>query len=1536
MSESKLDERIRTNARHYENFSATISDGAIKLSKKIAELRAEKERRRSKSWLQEAKKNQAEAKAKEMGEQSDPVMATADHNAQEDAQPSASPVADGATVPARAREREANYTSNEQKAKKNQGEAKAEAMGEQAHEAMDARAVGGHYPVGIPSLPLARERGATRTGINRLDSGRVKRLMGGPQSLGSMQVNAAKGGVRQRPPVNSGNVFSQYAAERRPGGANRPGSLKAEGSQKGTLHMMKSMYGQPLRASGSGADAKTCLVCNKQQNGLTRVDGGLYICQACHDEQLNAGSGAGAKTRGKAAADRRFPDDDFFLDTRNIQEPAVKGGGLPTGAFYGANSASNSGRPQARGSSAEEELDRPDPPGRPRPPPRNQRKQAQQDNEPITLDDTDDEEEEAGPGPSSLAAAAQLRRSERQNILMGPSQRFQGLKALFPACGGPGAVEITPADLARLEPDEFLNDTIIDFFMRHIWDNLREDVRRRCYFFNSFFWKKLTEKSGLAASLDTGPRGPMATANHERVKKWTKALDIFEKDFLFVPIHDHLHWSLLIVCNPGADPADPSKTPCMLHLDSMSGMPRGHITSGLRKALCAFLTQEWDRKVSEGGDSVAAKWVAANPDAPPRTFELLAKKVKLPLQDNHCDCGLFLLTYLDFFTYGLPDNLRLTIRSNRALDPSEVLELSGYPLFLHHKWFYPGNASKLRRHLRWLLLQLFVEQVPEEQRESLGDALAQAIQDIDLYQDNVSERYQAPAEYLPMGLQRLEEHKRDEARRKQEKERQQEERQRKAEEARKAKRLRVETSSQLSPGSPEARRRRAAEAAERRRNGGGSSADQEDIEIELDDAPDSQESPVQLDGFHVHSKELDGPLDTRKDSPDRVCAQEGEWRNKRRKNRRIADSSDDEDGEPDVHVSKEVQSIDLGDGNGGSHTPTARAQSATRVETPEIEGRYRSYFRLHKWYGDDDRLIKAVVVTLPPHLKPSAGVGSQCDEEQHEFKTEAAAYEFMDIWLKEVHPSSARLPAFQQAPRLGGSQRSNNWGIDDWSEQRPPAATSSPVVALLGSASPPSKGKVSERTRSRTGPEKQQSSIAVARDSGAATANSRGVQDEHTAHAAHDLTEDEDESCGDTWGTILAEKGPPDDAAPGIDQVAQAALKAVERTFGPSESCKQPASAPDASGGVPWLQPRDAAEKSQRSLEAALAQEAALAHASKIKLPEDEQGAHNSEKPSSSRGEGTGHCKALWQKGVDLIARLTSTKSPAGAVSQEKGRRKQPSVAHQEGFTSSDEDEPEMKVAPDPQPAGGDGPAQIDLTSETGIQKQGISSPGVQRSCQFDSLQPLGTTGLRGPSSGQLPAQIGGGIDESAQLDIEVAGKKSRRAMRRANARLKRAAAVSPDLFPSSQQQGDAVSSDDDGAHFQDRVPSGAAVLDPNLLHDVEAGSQSPVAFSSKAAQEEADRRLAMQLQGQDNDGVMSNELSELRLEEDAKDSDYAPSKDSAKRGKRKGKGSPKHSPKKSKHPRRSPHAAGAASSMQTPPSGHKHIGNYFPVQMDR
>lgn len=47
-------------------------------------------------------------------------------------------------------------------------------------------------------------------------------------------------------------------------------------------------------------------------------------------------------------------------------------------------------------------------------------------------------------------------------------------------------------------------------------------------------------------------------------------MDIFEKNFLFLPIHDHLHWSLVIICHPGVPAEEDSCTPWILHLDSMT------------------------------------------------------------------------------------------------------------------------------------------------------------------------------------------------------------------------------------------------------------------------------------------------------------------------------------------------------------------------------------------------------------------------------------------------------------------------------------------------------------------------------------------------------------------------------------------------------------------------------------------------------------------------------------------------------------------------------------------------------------------------------------------------------------------------------------------------------------------------------------------------------------------------------------------------------------------------------------------------------
>lgn len=41
-----------------------------------------------------------------------------------------------------------------------------------------------------------------------------------------------------------------------------------------------------------------------------------------------------------------------------------------------------------------------------------------------------------------------------------------------------------------------------------------------------------------------------AQKRHARVKNWTKNVNLFEKDFIVIPINEHCHWFLAIICFP--------------------------------------------------------------------------------------------------------------------------------------------------------------------------------------------------------------------------------------------------------------------------------------------------------------------------------------------------------------------------------------------------------------------------------------------------------------------------------------------------------------------------------------------------------------------------------------------------------------------------------------------------------------------------------------------------------------------------------------------------------------------------------------------------------------------------------------------------------------------------------------------------------------------------------------------------------------------------------------------------------------------------
>ncbi|GAA5931208.1 hypothetical protein JCM1841_003488 [Sporobolomyces salmonicolor] len=117
---------------------------------------------------------------------------------------------------------------------------------------------------------------------------------------------------------------------------------------------------------------------------------------------------------------------------------------------------------------------------------------------------------------------------------------------------GAGAVSVTYADKKRLNDDEFLNDTLIEFGLKRVLTMVKEADEKRpegekiaplVHVFNSFFYKKLSTKKPSKAQKDWD--------SYSLVEKWTKKINLFEKKYIIVPINEHLHWYLAIIVNPG-------------------------------------------------------------------------------------------------------------------------------------------------------------------------------------------------------------------------------------------------------------------------------------------------------------------------------------------------------------------------------------------------------------------------------------------------------------------------------------------------------------------------------------------------------------------------------------------------------------------------------------------------------------------------------------------------------------------------------------------------------------------------------------------------------------------------------------------------------------------------------------------------------------------------------------------------------------------------------------------------------------------------
>ncbi|KAG2591505.1 ubiquitin-like-specific protease 1D isoform X2 [Panicum virgatum] len=267
----------------------------------------------------------------------------------------------------------------------------------------------------------------------------------------------------------------------------------------------------------------------------------------------------------------------------------------------------------------------------------------------VLLDDDDDTEH--------VRSAADVKRDES--------------KIYYPSRTDPEAVELTYSDMKCLEPEEYLKSPVINFCLQYL---KKSRHRGDLYMFNTYFYSKLEE----ALRNTTSTLGDH-DSQFSKLRRWWRNVDIFKKAYIILPIHEMMHWSLIIVCMPTKEG---DSGPVMLHMDSL-GL---HNSQKLFDTVARYLEAEWRHLQKDSSYDIPFSgmiWKRLSRN-------IKGEKVEVPRQRNEYDCGLFMLHYIDKFIQEAPK--RFT---------KESLGMFG------RKWFNHEEASRLREGVRARLFDLF-------------------------------------------------------------------------------------------------------------------------------------------------------------------------------------------------------------------------------------------------------------------------------------------------------------------------------------------------------------------------------------------------------------------------------------------------------------------------------------------------------------------------------------------------------------------------------------------------------------------------------------------------------------------------------------------------------------------------------------------------------------------------------------------------------------------------------------------------------------